>query len=156
PRLDDPARFDDWLDRILLGECRMRLRSAGGAGGAIPPVPDGLLAGVHATVALAPRPPRPPSRSRTGASRRRSPWRTIAAIGMVAVVVGIGVAVAADRGWLPGRAFNPASPSPTGTSSPGTSPGPGASEAPASPGPSPLEPLAHGTLAMVTLEGGDL
>jgi len=26
PRLEDPARFDPWLRRILLNECRMRLR----------------------------------------------------------------------------------------------------------------------------------
>jgi RNA polymerase sigma-70 factor, ECF subfamily len=28
PHLDDPARFDDWLDRILISECRMDLERA--------------------------------------------------------------------------------------------------------------------------------
>ena len=29
PHLDDPARFDAWLDRILVSECRMDLERAG-------------------------------------------------------------------------------------------------------------------------------
>jgi RNA polymerase sigma-70 factor (ECF subfamily) len=29
PHLDDPARFDAWLDRILVSECRMNLERAG-------------------------------------------------------------------------------------------------------------------------------
>jgi RNA polymerase sigma-70 factor (ECF subfamily) len=30
--LDDPARFDDWLDRIMVSECRMGLERAGREG----------------------------------------------------------------------------------------------------------------------------
>jgi len=155
PRLEDPGRFDDWLDRILLGECRMRLRSAGGAGGAIPPVPDGLDAAVQATVALAPRPPRPPARSNRP-STRRTPWRAVAGVMAVVAILVVGVAVAANRGWLPGLASNPASPAPTAVGSPPASGEPGASPDPSAPSPSPLAPLGHGTLAMVTLEGDNL
>lgn len=38
PHLDDPARFDDWLDRILVSECRMELERAGRE--EVPPRPD--------------------------------------------------------------------------------------------------------------------
>jgi len=31
PHLDDPARFDDWLDRILISECRMDVERTGHA-----------------------------------------------------------------------------------------------------------------------------
>ena len=37
PHLDDPARLDDWLDRILVSECRMDLERASRAD--VPPVP---------------------------------------------------------------------------------------------------------------------
>jgi len=37
PHLDDPARFDEWLDRILVSECRMNLERAGRTD--VPPVP---------------------------------------------------------------------------------------------------------------------
>lgn len=37
PHLDDPARLDDWLDRILISECRMDLERASRA--EVPPVP---------------------------------------------------------------------------------------------------------------------
>jgi RNA polymerase sigma-70 factor (ECF subfamily) len=42
PRLDDPARFDEWLDRILISECRMTLERAGR--GEVPPGPSASLA----------------------------------------------------------------------------------------------------------------
>ena len=42
PRLDDPARFDEWLDRILISECRMELERAGR--GNVPPGPSASLA----------------------------------------------------------------------------------------------------------------
>ena len=42
PHLDDPARFDDWLDRILISECRMDLERAGRGDG--PPGPPGPAA----------------------------------------------------------------------------------------------------------------
>lgn len=42
PRLDDPARFGEWLDRILISECRMDLERTGRAGlplgPSVPPV----------------------------------------------------------------------------------------------------------------------
>jgi hypothetical protein len=156
PRLEDASRFDDWLDRILLGECRMRLRSAGGPGGAIPPVPEGLLAAVRATVALAPRPPRPPAASRRG-SNRRSPWRTVAVLVAVVAILAVGVGVAANRGWIPGLTSTSSSPAPSSAGQPPASADPGGSTEPgATPAPSPLEPLAHGTLAIVTLDGNDL
>ncbi|MDQ1323692.1 MAG: hypothetical protein QG587_1027 [Chloroflexota bacterium] len=41
-RLDDPARFDEWLDRILISECRMLLERAGR--GEVPPRPSASLA----------------------------------------------------------------------------------------------------------------
>jgi DNA-directed RNA polymerase specialized sigma24 family protein len=47
PHLDDPARLDDWLDRILVSECRMALertsREGVGPRPAVPPdAPDEL------------------------------------------------------------------------------------------------------------------
>jgi RNA polymerase sigma factor (sigma-70 family) len=47
PHLHDPARFDDWLDRILVSECRMALERAAhedaGKRPAVPPdTPDEL------------------------------------------------------------------------------------------------------------------
>lgn len=38
PHLDDPARLADWLDRILISECRMNLERAGR--GDLPPGPS--------------------------------------------------------------------------------------------------------------------
>ena len=44
PYLDDPARFDDWLDQILISECRMELERASRAdlppGPSVPPMSD--------------------------------------------------------------------------------------------------------------------
>ena len=41
PHLDDPRRFDGWLDRILVSECRMGLERAARSLGGSAPMPAG-------------------------------------------------------------------------------------------------------------------
>ena len=77
--LDDPARFDDWLDRILISECRMDLerahrgdvsRAPEEPGAAAPTAADGARRGAMATSWTGTR----SSACWTARSNRSTPW----------------------------------------------------------------------------------
>lgn len=158
PRLEDLGRFDDWLDRIVISECRMRLGGDRGAGGAAMP-PD-LAARVREAVRERPR------------SRRRRGQRTglvalavavpvlvvvlvvagaLGGVGGIGGLLGRGVGTPASASGSPALGALPslgtASASPSGATPPLT----GASPLPGAPG-----ALGPGSLAVVTLRGDNL
>jgi len=151
PRLDDLDRFDAWLDRILLSECRMRLGAAGNDG-VPPPVPADLLGNAMARVREAP--PRPP---RAPVPRRRAdlvPWIALT-LGMVALVAITAVGLSLLRPTAsPGTADGPTA-GPDGV----TSPAPASvnpSDGTATQDPALAGGLQAGGLAVVTLDGDNL
>jgi hypothetical protein len=151
PRLDDLDRFDPWLDRILLGECRMRLGAAG-SDGAPPPAPADLLDSALARIREAP--PRPP---RAPAPRRRADLVPVIALtlGVVALVAVTAVGLSLLRPAAgPGTANGP-------SNGPGAVGSPAAaslnpSDGTATPGPVLAGGLEAGGLAVVTLDGDNL
>jgi DNA-directed RNA polymerase specialized sigma24 family protein len=153
PRLDDLARFEAWLDRILISECRMRLASSATAGRQSP-VPVDLLAGAIARIREAPpRPPRPPE------PRRRSAvisWITLA-LALVALVAVTAVGVNLVRSSHdPGTAVAPTAAPGDQPAASAAQPTASASDTTGSPG-APFDTDLHqGGLAVVTLEGDNL
>jgi hypothetical protein len=157
PRLEDLERFDGWLDRILISECRMRLNGAGRSeieGTTPPDLLESTMAAVRAS------PPRPVGTARSpghaGGGRGGGAWIAavaLAAIVCVAAAVIIVPQLAANRGSA--GVDPPASPSPARTPSAVAS-----GEAVEPPTPSPALPadeeLHVGSLAMVTLDGDNL
>ena len=149
PRLEDVSRFDDWLDRILLSECRMRL----GAAAAPPALPVDLMDRTRLAVIAAARPGR--------STRRRSTARSVALAAGAALVLAVavlGMGMGAARGWLPTLGGAPADPSATPGASAG---GPAVASSPPPAGPAaPSGPLgtslAPGSLGMVSLAGDRL
>jgi hypothetical protein len=158
PRLDDLDRFDDWLDRIVISECRMRLGSAdsGGTGAAMPADLAQRTMG-----AVRERPRR--TKARDG-PRMVLAGLAIAVPVLVIIVLAIGGLGTFGRfGGTGGEGPTPtastmagggAAPSqPTGVASPsgGTPPLTGGSLAPGLP-----LSLRPGSLAVVTLNGDNL
>jgi hypothetical protein len=161
PRLSDLDRFDDWLDRILISECRMRLGSAGpGLPGAVMPadLPDRALRAIDERAAT----------GGTRASRRSGDDRRwVAAAGVLVLVVALIAAGAIGGLFGP----NPGAPEVAGLTSSSQHPG-GAPGSPATgPGGSSGVPLASpsgatppiagdefaiGSLVAVTLQGDNL
>ena len=158
PRLEELERFDGWLDRILISECRMRLGDAGRSdvAGTIPPnLLETTMAAVQAS------PPRPVgvgrATGRSGDGRGAGPG-VIAGVVLIAV---LGVIAAALL--VPGLMANRGSAGvdPRVSASPGGTPTATASGEPVGrPTPSPILPadneLHAGSLAMVTLGGDNL
>jgi len=156
PRLEDLARFDDWLDRIVISECRMRLGGSGPSGAAT--MPDDLADRVGEAVRERPR----KARSRTGRRTALAGFALAVPVLVAALLVvggfgGLGGLLGRGPtgsgsasgdpalGALPSSA--PAAASPSGATPPST----GGSPLPGDPGA--LEP---GAIAVVTLNGDNL
>ncbi len=151
PRLDDLERFDAWLERILLSECRVRLATSG-PGGPPPPPPPGLLGEAMADIQRAP--PRPPAARRDRPRPELASWLALA-LGLVALaaVTALGIDILRQRSDSGAGAATSGTPAPSGAiESPSA-----ASPAQATASPDPLLGVMHpGGLAMVTLEGDNL
>jgi DNA-directed RNA polymerase specialized sigma24 family protein len=154
PRLDDLARFDDWLDRILLSECRMRLGSSRPE--VAPAAPASLLASTMAAARAAPPRTLPPRDTAWPATRLPAAALALAAVLAVVLVVAVGVP------WLRERVATPGSPAPAGgevtagAATPGPT-GPASSARPTgSPPAAAADELGIDVIAMVTLDGDNL
>ncbi len=158
PRLEDLERFDGWLDRILISECRMRLSGAGrpDVAGTMPPnLLDSAMAAVRAS------PPRPVGTARATGHAGGGRGGGARIIAVVALITVLGVAAAAlvvprlvaNRG---GAGVDPLA-SPSAAWTPSATASGGATEAPT---PSPTLPadegLHVGSIAIVTLDGDNL
>lgn len=156
PRLDDLERFDDWLDRIVISECRMRLGAAG-SDGSTAAVPADLAERTMRSVRERPR----AARTR---GRRRAALAGLALAVPVLVVALLVIGGVGGFGGLGGTLREPATASPS-TAGPGIggtpadSPAPSGGTPPSSGGsgaPGEVEGLARDTLAVVTLAGDNL
>ncbi|HYO42559.1 MAG TPA: hypothetical protein VES19_05105 [Candidatus Limnocylindrales bacterium] len=160
PRLDDLDRFDDWLDRIVISECRMRLGGSGSAGTERAMAAD-LAERTMAVVRERPR------RARRGDHRRAALLGLAFAVPVLLVallVISGSGGIAALGGLLSGQSASTASPAvdpgvgglvggPSGGPSPSAATPPSSGESPA---PAPPKGLAPGALAAVTLDGNNL
>jgi hypothetical protein len=160
PRLDDTDRFDDWLDRILISECRMRIGAGPGATAADAgaPVPAGLLARVAAAAGLD-APAGAPTRRRARGGARR--WLGPIVVGASGVLV-LAIVAAFATGQLfrqpaPRDSGAPASSAVAeGSPGQGAAPPPGSSATAGTTAPATGGGLTVGSLAVVTLQGDNL
>ena len=156
PRLEDLDRFDDWLDRIVISECRMRLGRPGS--GAAAPVTMRADLPERTMRAVRERPRRVERRG------RRTVFGAGLAIAVPVLVVGalaLGGAfngLAVSRSGAPGPSAAALAPGGSGLASPVGQPTRTASPSGATPPSTAGTPdgLAPGALAVVTLEGNNL
>ncbi len=159
PGLQDLERFDDWLDRIVISECRMRL--GGSASGAS----DGDMPAALVAQAMRAIEQRPQATRRVGArGGAAGPWRwpvILAAVIAVPVLVLVLAAAGAFRGFPGPGGDSPAASAPVAQAS-GTGTGAATGEPAASPplatppAESATPDLTIGSLAVVTLDGDNL
>ena len=159
PRLEDLARFDDWLDRIVISECRMRLGAAATSDAAA--LPADLLDRVSGAVRERPRKARTRSGRRT-ATVALAIGVPVLAVSLLAVValggggglggfLGRGTAGSGPAVGSPALGALPSVETATASPSGGTPPLTGGS--PQAGPPATLEP---GAIAVVTLRGDNL
>ena len=165
PRLADLDRFDDWLDRVVLSECHMRLAQAGG-GRAATPIPADLPERIAVAVAAEHR----ANHGDAAHPGRDTGWRHVVRWAVAVAVPLVVVALLASAGppmrpdvpddgrGGPAASLAVASIVPGAAGSATAPPGdgaPGGSTPPPTGGALPPA-LAPGGLAIVTLEGDDL
>ena len=165
PRLEDLDRFDDWLDRIVISECRMRLGATATAGSAAE-MPEDLVA--RTLDAVRERPRRVPQRD----GRRRVLAGIALAVPILVVALVAAWGLGAFKG-MGGPGLESPGPSGQAAAGPGTAAGaspsgPGGSGGTASPSgatppltgaspaPSARLELGPGAIAVVTLDGDNL
>jgi hypothetical protein len=151
-RLEDLDRFDDWLDRIVISECRMRLDAAAAAANAGLAMPADLAERTMLAVRARPRAGRP---------RRGGP---VLVVGLALAVPALAVALLI-LGQGPGGRPSPPTPGAQASADPGggTAPSGGVPPSGATPPstgeshpPGTLDGLATGAMAVVTLDGDNL